>query len=211
MHRTIYNQQTLLFFARHCSYPRHINILRPSFCILSALGNRTNPTPVEPKNINNPIICHQLRNLIKSKTLETLPFPRMLPHIVIIIPIWSRISLPPVIGRTPVGFREVSTNHITMTSERFKDMLRNVSLRIVPKHPAGNAKLRFVRIEHTKSVVMLGSEHQILHPGHNSGPCPLIRIELHRRSTTTQLSQPPNINPSELSSRTSNPSTTPIS
>ena len=169
-HSTINNDQTGLGFTRHINDFIHVNILI----------FRTNPTTIEPQDIEVSVSFHQFPNLIVCKLTELLPSFRMIGNFIIHIPIWGCIIRPPIIRTMPVWFREISTDHEIFLPESIENIPCHIFLRAILKCTMGNREISFLRIVHTESVMVLGCKDDVTHSGIFHYIRPLIRIKVDR-------------------------------
>ena len=170
MDGAVNNEDARLMGTSHGSNARHVDVL---VCFW------TNPTAIEPKNIDRTVTAEDFFYLIVSVLLETFPTPRPALDVVIhLSSAFDGIDIPPIVLAVPVGLGEVGANHELLIAEGGEYVLKHIAFGIVPECVLSDGVISESGVKHTESIVVLGGENHIFHPCTLHDFCPLRRIEL---------------------------------
>ena len=99
---------------------------------------------------------------------------------VIYVPVFRRKIRPPEVRAVPVGLGEISSNHKTVFAKCVKYFLRHIAFWVGGKRRFGRCDfiICFLRIEHAKTIMVLGGKDHVFHTRILRGSRPFIRIEM---------------------------------
>ena len=98
-------------------------------------------------------------------------------------------TIRPIIRTIPIRFRKICPDHKIPLLERTKQFFQYIRIRcrMIRTFRGSNLIIRFFRIPHTKTIMMLRREYKIFHPGLFCQISPIFRVKLHRIKRLLQI------------------------